>query len=298
MEVGNNCFIHPGTFEPYDDQWYFLKSIQKISIEKLDLLFSTKHQAPPVESDEKQGRKEEVNLQLNNALTIDRSFLPVTLINFLKEELNFANTEYFVKKNSGKNTWNTKRYFKLIEETDEHVVVPRGFTGKLIRFCREKGIEYRFTDARPKLKPVLFTSDITLRTYQTLALEATSKKDLGVIVAPPGSGKTIVGLSVIAEKNLPALIIVHRKQLADQWMDRIESFLGIPKREIGKIGQGKNTIGKQITVAMIQSLEKLVESKHDTELLKSFGTIILDECHHVPAESFSRTISKSLFIIY
>ena len=119
-----------------------------------------------------------------------------------------------------------------------------------------------------------------------------SKKDIGVIVAPPGSGKTVIALKIIADRQQPTLIIVHRKQLAEQWLERIETFLGIPKHQIGKIGQGKNKPGKQITVATIQSLAKELQKPEHNELVNSFGTIILDECHHIPAETFRTTLSK------
>ncbi len=62
---------------------------------------------------------------------------------------------------------------------------------------------------------------------------------MGIIVAPPGSGKTIIGLSIIAQQKQPALIIVHRKQIFDQWIERIQSFLGIAETFIGKIAQGQ-----------------------------------------------------------
>lgn len=117
---------------------------------------------------------------------------------------------------------------------------------------------------------------------------AISKKDLGVIVVPPGSGKTVMALKIVDEKQQPALIVVHRKQLALQWMERIEAFLGILQKDIGQIGQGKTKIGKQITVATMQSL-----AKADLQNLSDvFGLIIVDECHHIPAETFRNTIGK------
>jgi len=229
MEAGNSCFVNPETFEPYKDQWQFLKDIQKTSIEKLDLLFGAINQSA---SNEKPTLPGKLNIYLRNAVYINRSGLTTSLINFLKEELSFANTEFFVKKKMGKNTWETERYFKMIEETNDDIIIPRGFIGKLIRFCREEKIEYAFNDERLKTDLVQYTPDIQLRAHQKEALGATFKKYFGVIVAPPGSGKTIIGLSIIANKQQPALIVVHRKQLADQWAERIESFLGIPKREI------------------------------------------------------------------
>ena len=131
-----------------------------------------------------------------------------------------------------------------------------------------------------------------MKPYQISVINTLSKKDIGVIVAPPGSGKTVIALKVIADRQQPTLIIVHRKHLAEQWLDRIETFLGIPKHQIGKIGQGKNKSGEKIAVATIQSLTKELEKPVNRELVNSFGTIILDECHHIPAETFRTTLSK------
>lgn len=292
-ENGNGCFVNSETMLPIEDQWEFLKNIKKVTVEKLDNLFhelADKKNTPI--SAENLNVIGKPNIRLSNAVYLNRSGLTTPLITFLKEELNFANSEYIIKKKLGKSGWGTERYFKLIEETENDIILPKGFIGKLIRFLREQKIEYDFLDERKKVDQVIFTSEIQLREYQKPALEASSKKNFGVIVAPPGSGKTIIGLSIIAEKRLPTLIIVHRKQLAEQWMDRIESFLGIPKREIGRIGQGKNKLGKQITVALIQSLGKTLESPEADKLINAFGIIIVDECHHVPAGSFRNTISK------
>ena len=94
---------------------------------------------------------------------------------------------------------------------------------------------------------------------------------------------------MIARKKQPALILVHRKQLFDQWVDRIQDCLGISKREIGQIGNQKKKIGKIVTVAMIQSL---VREKSLEHLSNRFGLIIVDECHHVPAKSFREVITQ------
>lgn len=165
--------------------------------------------------------------------------------------------------------------------------MPWGFVANLIAFCRKEELPFRLIDNRRKLDPVDFDSDIELRPDQEAVLEKTLDKDFGVIVSPPGSGKTVIGLELIAQKRQPALIIVHRKQLFDQWIDRIQSFLKIPKKEIGQIGNQKFKIGKEITVAMIQSLSRSEETE---KISNNFGTIIVDECHHIPAKSFREAI--------
>lgn len=285
FEKGNGCFINPESFEPVADQWDFIKNIQKVSTDQLDAIYNqlSSDIQPPISN----VKSEKLSIALSNNIKLSRNGLPDILINFLKEELNFANSEFFIKKKSGRNTFETPRYFKLVEETEFEIFIPRGFIGKLLRFCKEAQIEFNFIDER-KQKPLIpYVFSATLRKHQLQVIEAVSKKDFGVIVAPPSSGKTVIGLKIIAEKKQPALIIVHRKQLLEQWTDRIEAFLGIPKKDIGVIGQGKSKIGKHITVATIQSLPKQIEL-----IQNQFGIILVDECHHIPAETFRNTIEK------
>jgi superfamily II DNA or RNA helicase len=300
FQEGNNCFIDVENLEPIPNQWDFIKNIQRISTIKLEELYQIHNtlQNIPASIIPKL-YNEKLTIRLENDIKINRNAISTPLINFLKEELNFLNSEFLIKKKMGKSAFGTERYFKLIEENENEVIIPRGFIGKTIRFCRENNIEYNFKDERKKLKEVSFLFNALLREHQQIVIDTIAKKDLGVIVAPPGSGKTIVGLKIIAEKKQPALIVTHRKQIADQWIERIETFLGIPKNEIGKIGQGKTKIGKQITVAMIQSLSKELDKPDGEKLLNAFGTIILDECHHIPAETFRNTISKlQTFYLY
>lgn len=293
FEQGNSCFIDIESLEPILNQWDFIKKIQRISTIKLDELCQTHNTQQNISASiAPKLYNKKLTIRLANVVKINRNAISTPLINFLKEELNFLNTQFLIKKKMGKSAFGTERYFKLVEETESEIIIPRGFIGKIIRFCRENKIDYDFRDERKKLKEVSFLFNAQLREHQQIVIDAIAKKDLGVIVAPPGSGKTIVGLKIITEKKQPALIITHRKQIADQWMERIETFLGIPKNEIGKIGQGKTKIGKQITVAMIQSLSKELEKPDGVKLLNAFGTIILDECHHIPAETFRNTISK------
>ena len=96
-------------------------------------------------------------------------------------------------------------------------------------------------------------------------------------------------LKIIAQRKLPALILVHRKQLLDQWIERTQSFLGIPKKDIGQYYSVKKKTGEQITIAMMQTL---VRADNFTELQNKFGAIIVDECHHIPAKTFREVISQ------
>jgi len=289
-EQGNSCFVDLNTLNPIPDQWHFLATLARVPLDTLNKvrtnIQNSTHAGFPKSLPGK------VSITLANDVRISKHILTETLVNFLKEEFNIANSEFYIKQKSGRSTWNTPRLFRLFEESDREVILPRGGIGKIIRYCREQNLEVTFSDQRKKLTPIAYTFQTELRHNQRLAVENTSKKDFGVIVAPPGSGKTVMGLKIVAEKQQPALILVHRKQLLEQWKERVVAFLGIPKHEIGTIGLGKMKPGKKITVATIQSLSKALRKAEAKDLSRAFGTILIDECHHIPAATFRDTIDR------
>ena len=290
LEKGNTSFIDPNTLEPFPDQWAFLQTVHKVSPDKLDELLDKLSAPPnlirntPTPYPSSDGT---IHFTLANQIIIPRNELFPSMISYFRENLNFLNVDYLIKQKSGRSTYNTEPYFRTLIEKDGLVFIPRGFAGKLIEHFEKQKVSYHLEDKRVKLEPAQFKANINLHEYQENAVQATNKKDFGVIVAPPGAGKTIMGLHIIAKKQQPALIIVHRKQLFDQWIERIQSFLGIPKFRIGKIEGGKCEIGNEITVAMIQSLQS--DSLPD-DIYQSFGTILVDECHHIPAKTFREVI--------
>ncbi len=291
LTKGNSCFLEPNTFEPVEDQWAFLTTIQKISKQKIDSLYL---QLSGIKKEVFTSKYAdlastfELEILINSEIYLKRIQLNQKLIEFLRDNLNFLNSDYIVKQQLGKTAYNIEKYFKLIEETSEGIIIPRGFASSLVKFCNSERIPIKIIDERCKQDEIIMNSKIDLLPHQEEVLERAKSKDFGVIVSPPGSGKTIIGLELIAQKKQPTLILVHRKQLFDQWIDRIQNFLSIPKKQIGQIGNQINKIGKEITVAMIQSL-----TRGDlTELKNSFGMVIVDECHHIPAKSFREVITQ------
>ena len=288
LQNNNSAFLSLETKEPYQNQWLFLNEIKKIPnsiIDKLNILLSDKDAGAKTEL--KPYSSKELEITFDRQLYLKRIQLVKPLIEFIRDNLNFINSEWIVKKKLGKSIYNVEMFFKLIEEKENEIIIPRGFISKLVEFCKTEDIKFQISDKRKKHKSIEFKSSIELYKFQAQALEITEKKDFGVIVAPPSSGKTILGLELIVRKQQPALIIVHRKQLFDQWIDRIQSFTGIAKAHIGQIGGGKKKIGKQITVAMMQSLAR---HKNIEDYANKFGMIIIDECHHIPAKTFRETI--------
>ena len=176
FDQGNSCFIDMETLVPFNDQWQYLADIQRISIIKLDELYN-KLIENRIEIPHEIHSSSTLSIKLNNALQIDRGTIPILLSNFIKEELNFINSEYIIKKKVGKNTHGIEQYFKFIEETSTSVNIPKGFTGRLLRFCKGNGIEFVFEDLRKKQTAVAYQFNAVLREHQVSAVEATTKKD-------------------------------------------------------------------------------------------------------------------------
>lgn len=298
LKDGNTAFLDPETFKVIPDQWKFLKQMKKLSTVKLNTLHAELSgnkdtQEQSLLSKNESQKKNVVpsqclNIFIRHQIFLRKSELTGALVHFLREELNFLKTEYLTKKKYGKSVYQTEKYFKLITENENEIMIPRGFVNDLIQFCTEENIAYQIVDERKQLKEISFPkAKIDLYGYQEEALEITEEKDFGVIVAPPGAGKTVMGLELIVRKQQPTLILVHRKQLLDQWIERIQSFLKIPKKDIGQISGSKKKVGKKITVAMMQSFSRM---ENIDEYKDSFGTITVDECHHIPAKTFREVI--------
>ena len=110
----------------------------------------------------------------------------------------------------------------------------------------------------------------------------------GFLVSPCGSGKTVMMFELMTRIKQPTLFIVHQKELMDQIIHTAVAFTDVTKEEIGVIGNGKRTIGDRMTVATIQTLNRM-----DLDEIKwKFGAIFVDEAHHLAAKSFYEVISK------
>jgi superfamily II DNA or RNA helicase/very-short-patch-repair endonuclease len=135
-----------------------------------------------------------------------------------------------------------------------------------------------------------------LRPEQKVAADALADYDIGVLAATTAFGKTVIAAELIARRGLNALVLVHRRQLLDQWIERLSTFLGFPRKSIGRIGGGRNAPTGIVDVAIIQSLVKkgVVDNRVD-----GYGHLIVDECHHLSAHSFERVArqAKAQFVL-
>jgi superfamily II DNA or RNA helicase len=220
------------------------------------------------------------NLRLQN--------VPPEIFKILTENLKFLNPKWMENEKMGR--WNRGipkelRFYDKVGATG--LWIPRGYMRQLILLCRGLEIKYEIEDRRRHLSRINFAFQGKLRPFQQVAVDEMLAKDFGTLSSATGSGKTIMALYMVAQRRQPTLIIVHTKDLASQWTQRIETFLGIAAEKVGMIGGGKKILGKEITIALVQSLYRCAE-----EVGGQIGFLVVDECHRCPSRTFTEAVTS------
>lgn len=226
------------------------------------------------------------NIKIKIANRIHLFNLPEEIRDSLTETLTMPNPKWFENEKMGYWNGNTPRWLCFYTESKNRISVPVGILAGVIEHLSHNLYhdKYDVYDAAVN-EPALFKSKIKLRPFQEGACGRILTYRYATLEAPTGSGKTVMGLYLVARRQQKTLIIVHTKELAYQWVDRINTFLEI-KNKIGFIGDGKYSIGEQITVGMVQSIYKRIP-----ELKKEFGHVICDEAHRCPSREMSEAIA-------
>ena len=225
-----------------------------------------------------------VRIVLHHSICLPQT--PSELLDPLKKNLTLPNPVYLDNEKQGRWNKGVPRFLEFFHETDEGLEIPRGYMRQLITTLKQTGLDFEIEDLRRRLPEVDFHFSGDLKPYQDKACADILKKHFAVLTAPTGSGKTVMMLNIIARRRQPALIVVHTKELAAQWVDRIEKFLGIDSSLQGFIGGGRFSMGEKITVAMVQSLYK-----HKDEVIPHIGNLVVDECHRAPSRTFHEAVS-------
>lgn len=230
--------------------------------------------------------EEILNITIKNNLRL--SGIPHVLRETLTEKLTLTNPKWIENHRMGR--WNrgvpkVLRFYDTIRGGG--LWIPRGYIRQLIALCRRYRINYRIIDQRRNLPKIDFSFNGQLRPFQQKAVNRMLAKEFGTLSSPTGSGKTIMALYILAQRQQPGLVIVHTKDLVHQWLERIATFLKIPRDEIGVIGGGKKIMGQKITVALVQSLYKCA-----AEVSPLIGNLIVDECHRTPSRTFTEAVTE------
>ena len=320
----NNSVFVDEQFVAYDDQWRYLSNIKKYSLEEVEAF--TRQLAPTGElgylhrdaEDEKpwESNKPEqkltrfdfpdtVRVVYANMLYIEKAGIASSALNALKRMAAFSNPEFYRNQAMRLSTHDKPRIISCSEETEQYLCLPRGLRKEVVELLESNGVNVQLSDEANggRSIDVLFCGE--LRDEQQQAADALLSYDNGILSAATAFGKTVISAYVIAEKKVNTLILVHRGSLLSQWIDRLNSFLLIndepmieltpkgrkrKKLKVGQIGGGKNNPSGIIDVAMMQSL---VSKDVVRDIVKDYGMVIMDECHHGSAFSFEQILKAT-----
>lgn len=235
-----------------------------------------------------------VPVTIDTHLRVDGQLLPAAAVEEILDELIITNGEKIEAMELGRpGVDKMPDKFFCVEMDGDELIMSRGWALQLKLLLREHGIRVRWRDKRKWRKgPAMGKEEFSYREHQPAAVDAMKKHQFGIYKAPTGSGKTVSAVGFIWEKSpMMSLILVDRINLVDQWIDRISEHLGIPKEEIGRIGEGGWTEGR-ITVATVQTLYKNRGRLEDEGWFDLWDCVFLDECHHVTAETFMDLIQR------
>lgn len=314
-DQGNSVFINQ-QFKPYKDQWKYLSQLTKLKEEHIHRIindsFKSEHMGLSQGVTHKQDDKETWNLfshslesddgiiqdtfKMNakivksNLIYIEKKDLPSNVINQIIRLAAFPNPEFYKAQAMRLPTYDKPRMISCFEEFPDHIGLPRGCFDDLIELFKKYSINNEILDEQFTGNPIKSIQFLgTLTPLQEDAKDTLLNRQNGILSATTAFGKTVVASSVIADRQVNTLVIVHRSQLIEQWKEKLSVFLNIPATEIGQIGNGKNKATGIIDIANIQSLNQKGKVK---DVVTEYGQVIVDECHHISAFSFEQVLKK------
>ena len=307
-KLGNSLFLDD-SFTPYHDQWAYLASIVKMTPAEVNKIVESTQlhgnvlglPMPHTEEDSKrpwellpsrllpditippQLLPNSVTIILGNQLFIPKQNLPPILINKMMRLAAFQNPEFYKAQAMRLPVFDKPRVIACAEYFTDHLGLPRGCLDECVDLLKSLNIEVILQDKRNlgnniKLK---FLGKLTVE--QKKSATALLQHDTGVLAATTAFGKTVVGVYIISKRKTNTLIIVHRVQLMEQWVERLRAFLNITPEQLGVIGNGKRKPSGIIDIAVMQSL---IKKNAVDDIVANYGQIIVDECHHLSAVSF------------
>jgi superfamily II DNA or RNA helicase len=318
-EQGNSVFLDD-TLNPWPDQWAFLAGVRRLTRAEVEAVVDLAERRgrilgvrlPPDDEDDQpwlappSRRRQDpplggeaptsLELVLGNQIYVAKDGLHPGVRNRLLRVAAFQNPEFYKAQAMRLSTYLKPRVIACAEDHAQHISLPRGCLDDVQDTLSGLGIRPIVRDERFRGSAIEVSFRGELRPEQSTATTALLKHDTGVLAATTAFGKTVVAASLIARRGVTTLILVHRRQLLDQWVDRLGTFLDLPPKSIGRIGGGRNTATGIVDVAVIQSL---VRKGVVDDRVAHYGHLIVDECHHLSAHSFEQVArqAKARFVL-
>lgn len=318
---GNSVFVDE-SFVPYSDQWTYLCKLEKMSPDAVENqikqhshgdALGTLCSVEPTEKPWEKKRKSQLSaLDFVGVQKITRSnmlFIPLSGLSprgrnqFLRLAA-FRNPEFYKAQAMRLPIYDKPRIICAAEERDGYLALPRCCEDSLIDLLEQAGVAYVIDDQTCPGNPVRVTFNGTLRDEQQPAADALLAHRNGVLSATTAFGKTVVAAYLISQRKVNTLILVHTQALLNQWKRSLSEFLVIdeslpelPKKRgrqkerslIGQFGGSKNSLSGFVDIAIMQSL---ISENEVRELVKDYGMVIVDECHHISSVSFEQVLKE------
>lgn len=316
---GNSVFVNDD-FVPFADQWSYLQNMEKMSVAEVERLVSRYDKGPLGELSkssevtpwERPQPRPMTKADFPKAITITRSsgiYIPTEnlsakAINHLKRLAAFKNPEFYAKLGMRLPVYNLPRIISCSEITDDYLMPPRGCEEAAVDFFKSNGVEVGIEDKTNPGQRIDVEFMGSLYEEQQRAIEALEAHRCGTLYATTAFGKTVTAAALIARKKVNTLILVHTKALLDQWRERLEEYLSTdfqPEQQskgrgrrkkfqqFGALSSTENTLNGKIDIALLQSCMSDNEVK---QLVRDYGMVIVDECHHAPAVNFERVLRE------
>ncbi len=317
-DQGNSVFLDDN-LNPWPGQWAFLSGIRRVARARVEAIVQEAERLgrvlgvrlPPDDDDEvpwtaPPSRRRQaplpgevptsVELVLGNQIYVGKEGLHPGLRNRLLRVAAFQNPEFYRAQAMRLSTYAKPRVIACAEDHPHHIGLPRGCLDDVQETLSGLGIRSVVRDERHSGDRIEIAFRGELRPEQRTAAVALLKHETGVLAATTAFGKTVVAASLIARRGVSTLVLVHRRQLLEQWVDRLEAFLDLPPKSIGRIGGGRNAPTGIVDVAVIQSL---VRKGVVDDRVAQYGHLVVDECHHLSAHSFEQVArqAKARFVL-
>ena len=311
---GNSVFLE-ADFNPHPDQWSLLSSIRRMTFAEVESvvretarkgdLIGVRRSVTDDEQTEdpwtlppSRKKKDEaisgplpakVRVVRGNLIFVETEGLPSAMLNRLHRLAAFQNPEFYRAQAMRLSTFGKPRVIRCAEEFPRHIALPRGCLDGVTTLIESHKIAVELDDQRFAGQPIDVKFHGQLRPDQQAAADAMLAHDDGILSATTAFGKTVVAAWLIAARKVNTLVLVHRRQLLDQWRERLATFLNLPIKSIGQIGGGRRRPSGLVDVAVIQSLNR---KQVVDDVVANYGHVIVDECHHLSAVSFEQVLRQ------